>query len=285
MTASVQAFVISLDEETRSPGLEQSLQQQGIATQRISAISGANLDASSQARLVDQWGAWWHLGSKLSASQIGCALSHQMAYVRGLQSGADWALVFEDDAVVDESLQAWLEPLRKLDSRCPAVVSFISVGRYSVDCADIAIPSADGGGEIYPLKWPPASAVAYAINQSAMIRAVRHRGKMAARADWPVWAADVDFYLTVPFAVGHLGQGTTIGDAPASPSGAVRLARSASKLTGIPMLMAPEPYRGSWRKYWRHSLYPSVDWTLSVAIRKCSAGIRRLRRGTPFGHQ
>ena len=95
-------YLISLDQDTaRRQTLQQRFPETWPKITHISAIDGRQMDAGSYFR---------HIASSLreerqpmTPAEVGCALSHIAALEAFLESGADQALILEDDILGDDS--------------------------------------------------------------------------------------------------------------------------------------------------------------------------------------
>jgi GR25 family glycosyltransferase involved in LPS biosynthesis len=272
VTCRVGAYVISLEREARSPHLIDELRAAGAEVTLVRAIRGSLLSDNVKSGFVDQWGAWWHSGARLSAAQIGCALSHRLAYEQARRDGVGWAVIAEDDAICLPGLRAWLDDLSEWSPEEPTVLTFLSTGRYLPDGRRSPIRLAAGSRVAVPLRWAPASAVMYAMNSAALRVALSDSSPLFTRADWPPWSNSVTFYIAQPMPIYHNAGSSTIDGAQKQSTGAARSLRALAKLSGINFLMAPRPYRGRVSQYWKHSLFPSLDWTLRKRSKTASGG-------------
>lgn len=104
-------YLINLDRATarREAALAQ-LAALGLAAEIVPAVDGATL-TPAQLASYDRAGALAKSGRTLSVGEIGCYLSHVDCARRFLASGADHALVLEDDFSADADLPAFLDAL------------------------------------------------------------------------------------------------------------------------------------------------------------------------------
>ena len=104
-------YLINLDRATarRDAALAQ-LSALGLTAEIVPAVDGATLTPAQLAG-YDRAGALAKSGRTLSAGEIGCYLSHVDCARRFLASGADHALVLEDDFHADADLPAFLQAL------------------------------------------------------------------------------------------------------------------------------------------------------------------------------
>lgn len=87
----------------------------GVPYHYVAAIDGTDLTLDQRSEVDAHF---------LSAKPwlVGCALSHRKAYRAVLASGADYALIIEDDAVLPSSLPAVLHALHRVDLTLQDVV-------------------------------------------------------------------------------------------------------------------------------------------------------------------
>ncbi len=102
----VRTYLINMDRDVeRLRWMQDVFSTHNIAFERISAVDGSNLSDEQQA---------YHLTperSHLSRAEIGCLLSHIKTWQTFLQSGADYALIFEDDIHAQPDLEKFLGQL------------------------------------------------------------------------------------------------------------------------------------------------------------------------------
>jgi glycosyl transferase family 25 len=97
-------FFINLDERgDRRAFMEAQFSSLGIAAERVSAVSAATLPARDVERYCNP--ARVHC---LSRSQFACWQSHIKAWHAFLASGADWAIILEDDAILSARLPSFV---------------------------------------------------------------------------------------------------------------------------------------------------------------------------------
>lgn len=85
----------------RRAGIAAQLQALGLSFEFVDAIRGSTLSAEQRAAvLAPAASVQTHLGRALLDSEIGCVLSHQKAYALLQASGAEQALILEDDALL-----------------------------------------------------------------------------------------------------------------------------------------------------------------------------------------
>ena len=137
-------YLINLDRATarRDAALAQ-LSALGLTAEIVPAVDGATLTPAQLAG-YDRAGALAKSGRTLSAGEIGCYLSHVDCARRFLASGADHALVLEDDFHADADLPAFLQALAAhLGPRADWDV--VNLGNAAKRFATISAPIRSGG--------------------------------------------------------------------------------------------------------------------------------------------
>ncbi|MGC6412675.1 MAG: glycosyltransferase family 25 protein [Candidatus Puniceispirillaceae bacterium] len=97
--ASIPAFTIAFAEaDERRQLMAERLGALGLRPHFIDAVRGAEIEANEKARLVSPRRRY-HAAGPFQDNALGCALSHHKAWQALIDSGADYGLVFEDDAL------------------------------------------------------------------------------------------------------------------------------------------------------------------------------------------
>jgi len=129
--------------------------------------------------------------------EVGCALAHRAVHELIVEGPRQWALVFEDDAVLDNPglFKARLEAYeRVLDVDDPIV---INVNIHAIPQSRRRLRSSG----LMPVRIPPYPATAYAINKSAAALFLRHQEPIRSQADWPTSTGNVTFYVDTQSSV------------------------------------------------------------------------------------
>ncbi len=115
--AEVAIYLINMDSESvRLEWMRKQLEKHELSYERISAVNGALLTPEDQAYHLSP------LRSHLSRAEIGCLLSHTVAWETFLQSQADFALILEDDVHFADDFASFFEALPKfLDLSQPSI--------------------------------------------------------------------------------------------------------------------------------------------------------------------
>jgi glycosyl transferase family 25 len=122
----MQSYYINLD---RSGGRRAAMEQQiailGLNCTRIAAVDGALLDAKNTPPLTTRATDIW----KMSAGEIGCAMSHIMAWRMIVTQTDRYAAVFEDDILFSSNAPLFL----KDDSWIPPETACIKLDLSGID--------------------------------------------------------------------------------------------------------------------------------------------------------
>lgn len=103
-------YVISLPGCTeRQAFISNQLERQGLSFTWLDGVDGRALSDEDKCRLYSEDKAVRQGGRALSSGEVGCALSHLKAYRTLLESGAEMALVLEDDAALRQDFRTMLE--------------------------------------------------------------------------------------------------------------------------------------------------------------------------------
>jgi len=97
-------YVINLDEsKDRLANITRSLALLGVPFERIPAVAGARLPSRVRDEFLET-----RRGCRLTPGEIGCFLSHHLAWQTLLSSGQTWATILEDDAVISPMFGVYL---------------------------------------------------------------------------------------------------------------------------------------------------------------------------------
>ncbi|GAB1481079.1 hypothetical protein MASR2M74_36620 [Paracoccaceae bacterium] len=122
----VPVFLINLDRSTdRLHRMRQRLEAAGLEWTRISAVDGQQALEAGIPDYTDV-AALAVGGRRLRPGEIGCYLSHREAAQRVADSGAEWGLVLEDDAVVPPDMAARLQAII---AALPEDTDLVNLGR------------------------------------------------------------------------------------------------------------------------------------------------------------
>lgn len=105
-------FVINLDRDIeRYERISSNLNQLGLSWERVSGVDGKTM-TPDELSVYDENAAIRVGGVPLTRGHIGCSLSHIRLYERIVREGIPQALILEDDMLLDERLQSFLDDTR-----------------------------------------------------------------------------------------------------------------------------------------------------------------------------
>ncbi len=192
-------FVINLDSSTdRLAHMHATLSRLGLSYERIPAIDGTKL---SQDEIKHRYSSFWFQlfhGRQMSPGELGCALSHKLAYRRIVEDQLDWGLVLEDDVLLDDSLLELLQAL--FGVKLPAEI----IQLYFSEQRRHKLPTLKevAGKRLVAFTGAHASAIAYLVSHSAAIK-LSGTDKIRFAADKFSWISayyNVSFCGLLPFA-------------------------------------------------------------------------------------
>lgn len=146
----------------RDRTLRQRLSELGLAATRIEAVDGAALPGDLPGFRQNLYG-WTH-GRELRPGEIGCQLSHLRALETFYASAAEFALIFEDDAILDASLPSLVAALTSGEApRDWDLVKLQSIHRSK----PVRLRPLDGGHWLAAMLYRTSGAAAYLVNRHA----------------------------------------------------------------------------------------------------------------------
>lgn len=252
------ALVIGVKALDRSVALKHDLVQQGFRVLDVWGEDGASLPSSRIRAQSNPRASRWVYGRTLTPGEWACAAAHREALHVFLQAQVAWAVVLEDDAVVDPDFASLVRAtLRRIPEESPCMVLLFFHG----DTIVTAMEAIDTNGEqqassvLAVLATPPAGAVAYLINQAAASLAMSGPDVITFRADWPAWTAGTRMYGLLPNPVKHAGMeldtSSIVGSRPQRPPLRVLQHRVWAAL-GLSYFMARSEFQGyAWPIYIR----------------------------------
>lgn len=162
----MKTFVINLDKEkTRMASIDVQLSQLGVIYERISAVYGKELTKDELKCSFSAFRSFCAMGHRLTLGEIGCALSHISVYRQIIDENIPYALVFEDDIIVDDSFKVRITEIEKFIDEKKAQVILLSAlgynakedGIYRRDqgmCTDAYVITLKAAREIYKSNNP-----------------------------------------------------------------------------------------------------------------------------------
>lgn len=111
---TMQVFVINLDKnQDRCRHMTQQLERLGIAFERLPAVYGQALSRKELRASFSKFRSFCAIGKRLSIGAVGCALSHGKVYQQMIERKIPYALILEDDILIDETIHTQLDKVSK----------------------------------------------------------------------------------------------------------------------------------------------------------------------------
>ena len=100
----MKTFLINLDKNLeRLKYMTSQLGRLGVEFERISAVYGKELTKDELKCSFSAFRSFCAMGYRMPLGAIGCSLSHLLVYRQMIEKGISYALIFEDDVIVDDS--------------------------------------------------------------------------------------------------------------------------------------------------------------------------------------
>jgi len=177
-------FVINLDESVdRMAFMKEQLDRLGLKFERIAAVDGRRLTAAEISKAYSPFWSWLLLGRFMTAGELGCAMSHQLAREKIVSENIPWALILEDDALIAGDLPKALDAIRRALRTYGLVQLHYYEHRHQVRDAG---PLGFAKYRLKTFQGNHASAAAYAVSLTAARRLDRGR-RIALTADKWAW--------------------------------------------------------------------------------------------------
>lgn len=130
-------------------------------------------------------------------AELACALSHREAYRRFLETNASYALILEDDALVDDRLAAFVA----MQGYRVGPIVLLDYGTAYVRRRRVAAISGTAS-EAFHLSVSPDRATGYTLNREMAERFIKAQSPVSRIADFPLDLADQGGVAVVPRIVG-----------------------------------------------------------------------------------
>jgi glycosyl transferase, family 25 len=182
--SEIRTYIINLDRAAdRFAAMQAQLQSLGLPYERITACDAADvtaetMNAITSPRLGRLFGHmtgyrqnavsgptiyWPEIGRYFVAGEVACYLSHSLALQRFLESGADAAVIFEDDVEIDPDLADVIRAIDHLPPRARIVKLEGIQASYQARMPVARI----GGRAIAMMLKPTTGAAGYYVNRAA----------------------------------------------------------------------------------------------------------------------
>lgn len=192
-------FVVGTLGSLRNPDLLHDLRQLRIRRGAVSAQDLRGATPSTLEALVDATGAQISVGRAMTGGETGCALSHRDLWDVAWQTGCEWALVLEDDAIVRPTLSEALQLTMTLPREVPIIVALYDslVGGRTTPV--LRRPVRTGPNlSLYACVHNTNGSLGYVVNRSALALLRSQTGELVCPADWPPVAGQIEFIVAWP---------------------------------------------------------------------------------------
>jgi GR25 family glycosyltransferase involved in LPS biosynthesis len=198
-------FVISLKTSDRRDAISKSLRELGLDFTYIDTTDGRLVGADVVDFIYDSARNARQAGRSLSRGEIFCAVSHMWVYRHMVQNNIPVAVVLEDDAQLTSQFANFLRNIKSLPKTAEVIQFYSGFGNVK------AAPSFSVSGiACHKAVTPLGHAVAYMIRISAAATISAENPKIWWVPDWPVSRRQIQFYVTLPWVVGHSEVASTL---------------------------------------------------------------------------
>lgn len=189
----MRAYILGIPDRYRGQSLEAQLSQAGLPFEVVDAPDASAWSVEFLTTVYSRRAAQIVSHRQLSPGEVACALGHRSMMARFVETGDDWALLLEDDAVVTGTL----DPITAVLGSIPDVPTVIQLdNRRPPSTGSLgAVPYQ--GGTLWPQVVPGVGTAAYLMNRSAALTALQayRRRRVDSAADWPFcWPRRVRFW-------------------------------------------------------------------------------------------
>lgn len=190
-------YVISLKRsKERRREISRALGAQNMAFSFVDAIDASGPEAAMIHDQIDITATKKRLYREMTTAEYACALSHQKAYRLFLETDAPFALFFEDDAIIDDRLNHYLQSPEC--GRQDIVLFYHTHGYVSGDSKDLT-----DDFTLRRFTATPFYAVGYGLNRKAAQILCNANTPISYTADWPIDFAKLSSWGCVPPLINH----------------------------------------------------------------------------------
>ena len=205
-TGFPRTFVINLDRaQERRESISKQLDALGIPFEFFRATDGRFFTENEQA-LYSHKETLKLLGYELTPNEVACAMSHIRVYEKMIQENIESALIFEDDAKIEDSLVQVLQNLSKFPDDWGLIN--LSSATYMYPTKIEVIP----GVSIAEFRKPPKFLVAYLVTLETAKKLVELAYPIRCPADFLTGRAGLKYFKTYgvyPRVVGQVHEAGT----------------------------------------------------------------------------
>ena len=198
----MRAYILGVPDRYRGQSLEAQLSQIGFPFAVVDAPDASAWPPGFLETVYSRRAAQIVSHRRLSPGEVACVLGHRSMMASLVETGDDWALFLEDDAIVTGKLDPIMAVLGSIPDG-PTVID-LDNRRPPSTGSPRAVPNQ--GGTLSPQPVPGVGTAAYLMNRSAALTALRayRRRRVDSTADWPFcWSRSVRFWQPDTEVVRH----------------------------------------------------------------------------------
>jgi glycosyl transferase family 25 len=187
-------YILGVPEKYRGKNLESRLTNFGLEFLLVEGIDGASLNEDASNLLINQSLAQAQYGRKLTNGEACCTIGHAKIAKKFLESNEDWALVLEDDVILDENFNLALDQIEK-ELHTISLNSIIQLSGY--DFVDKYPLKRIANSSLVRLVTGGYTTSAYILGRNAAETILKHSDLQTtfSLADWPFhWRWMMHFY-------------------------------------------------------------------------------------------
>ncbi|MCY4305120.1 MAG: glycosyltransferase family 25 protein [Aestuariivita sp.] len=198
MGEQIPIFVVSLPDavERRTPLMAQ-LEEYGLSCEMLNAVDCRDGVPQVFEPLLCPESMMKDYGRRLLPAEVGCALSHHMAYRKIRGGGYGAAIVLEDDAIITRRFAELAK--QGVDHDTDMLLLCHTGARVSMKCPKCL----NGGSMSYLIKNTPACATSYLVTKRAADYFIKNSLPLSRTADWPVDLTGIKTFAAHPRLVHH----------------------------------------------------------------------------------
>lgn len=232
--SDLKTYVVALaTENPRRAEIAGKLDTLGIAFDFYDAVDGRTGLSSDWESQIDRPAATRAMHRPMSDAEFACALSHREIYRAFLASDANFALILEDDALVDSTLAGFIQH----GGYRAAPILLLHHLNARVMGPERAL--AGSQSKAARLAMSAFRTAAYTLDRHTAERLLNALSPVQHTADWPIDLFDLGAYAATPEIVGH----------PPLVSGSSAIEASRSKANRpVSELLSLSYLRRKWRK-------------------------------------
>ena len=174
-------YVINLDQfPDRLSLMRQQLDSLDINYQRIPAVDGSTLSSEEVALWLSPL-RYLLKGRSFTPGQVGCWLTHRAIWQRMIEQNIPWALILEDDVLLDERLPHVVSALAQNGADYDVVQLFYQ-NRHKRKFA--VVDMLGGGVKLVNLRGKTNGGQAYLLRRSGAEKLLKFESMMFCNDDW-----------------------------------------------------------------------------------------------------